>query len=136
MCDGGRSAGLARAAVRSGVRRGSLYILGMYARRRWAVRVKLVIRGLRGFQWDEANWRKSELGHGVAAAEAEEVLLSDPLCQIDERHSRDEQRHLALGVTSEGRHLFVAFTVRRSLVRVISARPMSRRERIAYEEAK
>lgn len=98
--------------------------------------MKLVIRGLRGFQWDEANWRKSELKHGVAAAEAEEVLLGDSLCQIDERHSRDEQRYLALGVTNEGRHLFVAFTVRRNLVRAISARPMSRRERIAYEEAK
>ena len=98
--------------------------------------MKLVIRGLRGFQWDEANWRKSELEYGVAAAEAEEVLLSDPLCQNDERHSRAEQRYIALGVTNEGRHLFVAFTVRRSLVRVISARPMSRRERIAYEEAK
>jgi hypothetical protein len=98
--------------------------------------MRLVLRGLKGFQWDEANWRKSELKHGVAAAEAEEVLLNDPLCHVDERHSRDEQRYLALGVTNDGRHLLVAFTVRRNLVRVISARPMSRRERVAYEEAK
>jgi uncharacterized DUF497 family protein len=98
--------------------------------------MRLVLRGLKGFQWDEANWRKSELKHGVAVAEAEEALLNDPLCQVDERHSRDEQRYLALGVTNDRRHLLVAFTVRRNLVRVISARPMSRKERLAYEEAK
>jgi uncharacterized DUF497 family protein len=39
-------------------------------------------------------------------------------------------------VTNDRRHLLVAFTVRRSLVRVISARPMSRKERAAYEKAK
>ena len=98
--------------------------------------MKLVVRGLKGFQWDEANWRKSELKHGVAVAEAEEVLLGDPVCQVDERHSRAEQRCLALGVTNGRRHLLVAFTVRRNLVRVISARPMSRTERAAYEKAK
>jgi hypothetical protein len=92
--------------------------------------MQLVLRGLKGFQWDEANWRKSELKHGVAAAEAEEVLLNEPLCQVD------EQRYLALGVTNDRRHLLLAFTVRRNLVRVISARPMSRKERVAYEKTK
>ena len=98
--------------------------------------MKLVVRGLKGFEWDQANWRKSELKHGAAVAEAEEVLLNDPLCQVDARHSQHEQRYLALGVTNDRRHLFVAFTVRRNLVRVISARPMSRRERASYEKAK
>ena len=98
--------------------------------------MQLVLRGLKGFQWDEANWRKSELKHGVAAAEAEEVLLNEPLCQVDERNSRDEQRYLVLGVTNDRRHLLVAFTVRRTLVRVNSARPMSRKERVAYEKTK
>jgi uncharacterized DUF497 family protein len=97
--------------------------------------VKLVVRGLAGFEWDAANWRKSEIKHGVAAAEAEEVLLNEPLCQVDARHSDDEQRYVALGVTNDGRKLFVSFTVRRSRVRMISARPMSRRERSAYEKA-
>jgi uncharacterized DUF497 family protein len=98
--------------------------------------VRLLVRGLRGFDWDAANWRKSELRHGVAANEAEEVLLADPVCQVDAKHSEDEQRYVALGTTTEGRRLFVAFTVRRNRVRVISARPMSRRERVIYETAK
>jgi len=41
-----------------------------------------------------------------------------------------------LGLTNEGRPLFVSFTIRRNLVRIISARPMSRRERRIHEEAK
>jgi hypothetical protein len=98
--------------------------------------VKLVVSGLLGFEWDAANWRKSELKHGVAVVEAEEVLLNDPVCQVDVRHSGSEQRYVALGTTNEGRRLFVAFTVRRSRVRVISARPMSRREREIHDEEK
>ncbi len=94
--------------------------------------MRLVVGGLRGFDWDADNWRKSELKHGVAVSEAEEVLLSNPLCQVDTRHSDDEQRYVAMGETVEGRELFVAFTVRRSRVRIISARPMSRRERVIY----
>ena len=39
----------------------------------WGVQVR--VRGLRGFEWDAGNWRKSELKHGVAMAEAQEVLL-------------------------------------------------------------
>ena len=97
--------------------------------------MKVVVRGLAGFEWDPGNWRKSELKHGVAVAEAEEVLLNDPVCQVDTLHSGDEQRYVALGVTNEGRALFVAFTIRRSRVRIISARPMSRKERVIYEEA-
>jgi len=97
--------------------------------------VRLAVRGLSGFDWDPGNWRKSELRHGVAAAEAEEVLLNDPICQVDTRHSDGEQRYVALGVTNDGRRLFVALTIRRGRVRIISARPMSRKERRIHEEA-
>lgn len=98
--------------------------------------VRLVIGGLKGFEWDAGNWRKSERKHGIAAVEAEEILLSDPLCQVDLQHSEDEQRYVALGVTGDGRRLFVSFTVRQNRIRIISARPMSRKERRIYEKAK
>lgn len=96
--------------------------------------MKLVIRGLIGFDWDLGNWRKSEEKHGVAAAEIEELLLGRPVVQVDPLHSQDEQRYVALGKTAGGRRLFVSFTIRRNRVRPISARPMSRREREAYED--
>ncbi|MGO8818094.1 MAG: BrnT family toxin [Terriglobia bacterium] len=51
----------------------------------------------------------------------------------DSKHSQREARHYALGRTDENRLLFVAFTVRRTLIRVISAREMTRRERRFYE---
>lgn len=73
--------------------------------------------------------------HGVAVAEAEEVLLGDAWVQVDTRHSDDEQRYVALGMTVEGRRLFVSFTIRRSRVRIISARPMSRKERLIHDQA-
>ena len=98
--------------------------------------MRLVVRGLKGLEWDAANWRKSEIKHGIAASEAEEALLGDPLCRVDVLHSEGEQRYVALGSTGEGRRLFVAFTIRRNRVRVISARPMSRKERQIYEAAK
>jgi uncharacterized DUF497 family protein len=96
----------------------------------------MVIRGLVGFEWDAANWRKSELKHGVAAGEAEEALFNNPNCQVDALHSNDEQRYVALGETKEGRRLFISFTIRQNKIRIISARPMSRKERTLYEATK
>jgi uncharacterized DUF497 family protein len=72
----------------------------------------------------------------IATVEAEEVLLGEPLCQVDLQHSDDEQRYVALGVAEDGRRLFVSFTVRRDRIRIISARPMSRKERRIYEKTK
>ncbi|WP_272486662.1 BrnT family toxin [Zeimonas sediminis] len=53
------------------------------------------------------------------------------------RHSEREPRFHALGMTDEGRGLHIAFTLRGSgtKIRVISARPMHRKERAIYEQA-
>jgi uncharacterized protein len=61
------------------------------------------------------------------------VFLNEPLIvRSDVRHSKLEKRYYALGKTSGRRYLFVAFTIRQLLVRVISVRDMNRRERVAY----
>lgn len=89
-----------------------------------------------GFQWDEGNAAKNWRQHQVTQAEAEQVLLNRPLLVAeDPKHSDVEQRHAAFGSTDAGRLLMVAFTLRGSLLRVISARPMNRRERSVYAEA-
>ncbi|MBI4567380.1 MAG: BrnT family toxin [Planctomycetes bacterium] len=49
---------------------------------------------------------------------------------------RATDRWLALGRTDAGRALLVVFTLRGPQVRVISARPMSRRERRLYDQTK
>ena len=88
-----------------------------------------------GFQWDAGNVKKSLTKHRASVQEAEEIF-ADPNVQVldDPGHSEAEMRWKAFGTTSAARLLVVSFTVRGSLVRVISARPMSRKERRIYEQ--
>ena len=93
---------------------------------------------IEGFDWDSGNDRKSTDKHGVSQAEAESVFFNDPLIVAeDARHSEREPRFNALGKTAQGRLLHVTFTLRQygTLIRVISARDMHRKERRAYEQA-
>lgn len=61
------------------------------------------------------------------------VFFNEPLVvRGDIRHSQREKRYYALGQTADRRYLFVAFTVRRRLIRVISVRDMNRRELEVY----
>lgn len=87
----------------------------------------------RGFDWDEANVLKNWERHQVAAEEAEDIFFNLPLVMgRDVRHSAEEKRYYALGKTARGRMLFVVFTVRRRLIRVISVRDMNRNEKEIY----
>jgi uncharacterized DUF497 family protein len=89
-----------------------------------------------GFQWDSGNADKNWELHRVSKAEAEQVFFNRPiLVASDTKHSEQEPRYAALGQTNEGRRLMIIFTVRETLVRVISARDQSRQERRIYEQA-
>ncbi|HLH15859.1 MAG TPA: BrnT family toxin [Bryobacteraceae bacterium] len=87
-----------------------------------------------GFDWDEGNVDKNWDKHRVTSDEAEDVFFNEPLVvRSDTAHSPREKRYFALGQTGQGRRLFLAFTIRRTLIRVISARDMNRREQQEYE---
>ncbi len=87
-----------------------------------------------GFDWDDANAHKNWERHRVTQEEAEDVFFNDPLVvRSDLRHSKREKRYYALGQTRATRRLFVAFTIRRKLIPVISVRDMNRNEARAYE---
>lgn len=89
-----------------------------------------------GFQWDAGNSPKIWERHCVTPTECEELFLNRPIVVgEDETHSELERRVYALGQTDAGRQLFVAFTLRGHLIRVISARDMSRRERRVYKSS-
>ncbi len=91
-----------------------------------------------GFDWDDGNSRKSADKHGVSQAEAESAFFNNPLIVIeDPKHSDREQRFNALGKTASERLLHITFALRQNgtLIRVISARDMHRKERTAYEQA-
>ena len=73
----------------------------------------------------------------MSGAEAEQVFFNEPPVITEDRaHSGGEPRSHALGHSDSGRLLHVTFTLRskRSLIRVISARDMHRKEMIAYEQ--
>jgi uncharacterized protein len=91
-----------------------------------------------GFEWDRHNGRKSVEKHTVGQSEAEQVFFNEPLLLApDTLHSHAEERYNAVGQTDHGRVLHVTFTLRGggTLIRVISARDASRKERKLYVEA-
>ena len=66
------------------------------------------------------------------------IFFNTPLIiSNDDKHSRDEKRYLALGITNKKRFLTVIFTLRESdtLIRIISSRDQHQKERIVYAKA-
>jgi len=88
------------------------------------------------FEWDEEKAGSNLSKHKVGFDEASTVFV-DPLAKIfyDQEHSTDEIREIIVGHSVLGRLLLVSFTERgRDLVRIISARAATRKERKGYEE--
>ncbi len=88
------------------------------------------------FEWDKGNKTKNSTKHGISIDEVETVFRSGlalPL-GIQISPSVKEQRLGLIGPTINGQFLQVAFTLREGKVRVISARPASKKERKKYEE--
>jgi len=87
------------------------------------------------FSWDTpkaaANLRK----HGIDFHEAASVLR-DPLSTTfpDELHSNSEPRFITIGMSGRGHIVVVVHTERSKMVRIISARRATRKERHFYEE--
>ena len=88
-----------------------------------------------GFDWDEGNVEKNWNRHQVTKNESEQVFFNVPVIIADDtKHSRYEKRWYILGRTDAGRLLFIAVTIRKNLIRVISARDMNKKEREVYYE--
>ncbi len=87
------------------------------------------------FDWDEQKAASNVMKHSVSFEEAATVF-SDPLAAIfdDEEHSSEEMRELLIGHSLSGRLLLVSFTERTDVVRIISARPATRKERQDHED--
>ena len=88
-----------------------------------------------GFQWDKWNRDKIWKKHGVSTGEAEQVFFNGPFFIGPEKHSSDKEiRYLSSGATNLNRKLTIIFTIRKNLIRVISARDMSKKDRREYEK--
>lgn len=88
-----------------------------------------------GFDWDSGNSNKNFIKHNVTDNECEQVFFNEPIIYFrDVKHSSLEERFYLLGRTNLNRYLFVVFTIRENLIRIISARDMNRKERKIYNE--
>jgi uncharacterized protein len=101
----------------------------------FAIYMKETLQQCSGFDWDEGNSDKNWIRHRVSRSECEQVFFNESLVVADdEHHSEEEKRWFLLGHTDSGRLLFVVFTLRDKLIRVISARNMNKKERRIYYE--
>jgi uncharacterized protein len=87
------------------------------------------------FTWDPqkatSNLRKHKVGFPEAAtafADPQSLTIPDP------DHSVGEERFVLIGQSERRRLVVVAHVERGDLIRIISARPATRRERKTYEE--
>jgi uncharacterized protein len=89
------------------------------------------------FEWDEekalSNFRK----HGISFKEAK-TIFNDPyaLTIPDPDHSILEERWIDIGLSAEFRVLYVVYTERRDVTRIISSRLATTKERKTYEQSK
>ena len=87
------------------------------------------------FEWDEVKARLNLQRHQIDFEEAKTVF-NDPflLTFPDIDHSEGEYRYLSIGHSASGRTLVVIHTEQQMVIRIISCRNATRKERRAYEE--
>lgn len=88
-----------------------------------------------GFRRDEGNATKDWELHQVTQAEVEQAFFNRPLLVApDLKHPDRERRYAAVGHSDARRRLALVFTLRDTLVRVVSSRDMNRSERRVYDQ--
>lgn len=87
------------------------------------------------FRWDPRKAAANLRRHGVDFHEAA-TALDDPLSMTfsDRDHSAEEHRYVTIGLSAARQLLVVAHTEEGDVIRIISARRVTRRERRFYEE--
>jgi hypothetical protein len=99
------------------------------------------VSGIR-FEWDEAKNLVNQRKHGVSFLLASKVFLDPLFVSVKDRIQGGEQRWRTYGEVEGSLLMVVAHTVReedwhattREVIRIISAREASRKERRLYED--
>ncbi len=86
------------------------------------------------FAWDPAKAATNFAKHGIHFADAIFVLEDDFARTIHNPGSEEEERWITIGLDALGRILVVVYTWRGKRIRLISARPATRREKREYFE--
>jgi uncharacterized protein len=81
------------------------------------------------FEWDDDKADRNFRNHHVSFEEAATVFNDrDAITLADMLHSEKEERYIDIGMSSQGRLLFVVYTERGQNTRIISARPCTTKE--------
>ena len=85
------------------------------------------------FEWDAAKEQANRTKHGVDFRTAAKVFLDPYAIEFDDLDSTGEPRFNTIGMV-DGRVLFVAYAIRGTVVRIISARGAEQHEKRKYHE--
>ena len=84
------------------------------------------------YEWDPAKAQINAAKHGVRFNDAIAAFEDDVALTQRDLSSEDEERWVTLGRDALGRIVVVVYTWRGDAIRLISARPATRRERAQY----
>jgi uncharacterized protein len=85
------------------------------------------------FDWDEAKHAANRKKHRIDFKAASKVFLDPYVIEFDDCDASGELRHNAIGLV-DGRMLFVTYTMRGDVIRIISARGAEPHEKRKYHE--
>jgi uncharacterized DUF497 family protein len=83
------------------------------------------------FDWDPAKSATNEVKHGLSLASAS-AIWAGPIVVLPSKYP-DELRQLAIGLI-DGRHWTVVYTLRRDVIRLISARRSCENEKALFKD--
>lgn len=88
------------------------------------------------FDWDNSKNITNFKKHGVWFEEAKTVWADEYAIEFfDEEHSESEDRYIRIGKSSKHKALLIIFCERNeNIIRIISARPVTKNEKEQYEE--
>jgi hypothetical protein len=87
------------------------------------------------FEWDESKNKSNRTKHGIWFEEAQSVF-DDPLGRLFVDDAMDEDRFILVGTSSSSSLLVIVHGYRDqdAVIRIISARKATKRERTFYEK--
>lgn len=86
------------------------------------------------FEWDSHKEEMNIRKHGVSFKVACEVFLDPLVMPLEDEVVNDELREKIIGMTTDWRFLYVVYLWKyNDILRVISARPATKKERMSYE---
>jgi uncharacterized protein len=86
------------------------------------------------FEWNKSKAKDNEAEHGVSF-ELAKIVFKDPLAVefLDDRQDYGEERFVIIGA-ADGQIRYVAYTERKEVIRIISARRATKHEEEAYRD--